>query len=766
MEPVKYVRHDADIKWSSKSYRMSRAEREKISTSCASQSAKVLDNLKKENFNSLSYNDHHCKIKQKIGDAPFPSAKFPGENQIDEKKATKDGELVKHMSNLPHYLQHMKRGENLQEALFNFGVFDWRRLEQRKSNPLKPQSVCFPQPPSSKESYSQSLKPTGGRAATLEDAKTAPKNTLLCPENLRRTNNSGGKTYLHAKPEMGREKDSQPNNNRGTRTCSSSVKDCEVLCFPKGTIESLQADSTRRKDQFHEFTLPDQDCQGRSKTIVLILPRDSSKNSCLGNTQTSKSTMPKDRSQSETNSRSFLKSCAVDEEISSIYLRHEVETNKQLDTTTPCSIHVQTSKDPCGGFNSGSSLDETPTVQSKDKKLFNKSGLLNRSFSYKGSSVPPQSCSTYVQSMSGPLDSESCVNNSSIIRATGNSRDRTSPLRRWLNPLLKPKASNYVDETLLDESSSTDKVCNSLNGRLYSSVQHTQNLDFSSCRAHLQITIRNGIPWFMFTVEKSKDALSAAMRKINSLGKFDYRRIFTFYSFSRIRKKNGGWINHGSKGRSLDTVPNIVAQMKVISSQCPKFTRGGQTDPLVVTEFVLSSVGPRQENIESLKWQQKNELAAIIVKDKVQRETMGSLTSDRTSGFVVESRRLSSTTAILPSGLHGISATGGEPSPLIDRWKSGGICDCGGWDEGCKLRVLSSKFSCLQDPFDLFVQGEVEQQNRLFFSMVISQKGIYSIVYDPSMSPLQAFSICIAFLHTRNLTDPSAVSNLLQEINL
>jgi hypothetical protein len=25
---------------------------------------------------------------------------------------------------------------------------------------------------------------------------------------------------------------------------------------------------------------------------------------------------------------------------------------------------------------------------------------------------------------------------------------------------------------------------------------------------------------------------------------------------------------------------------------------------------------------------------------------------------------------------------------LLQRWRSGGSCDCGGWDLGCKLRIL------------------------------------------------------------------------------
>ncbi|KAF9594392.1 hypothetical protein IFM89_030994 [Coptis chinensis] len=75
------------------------------------------------------------------------------------------------------------------------------------------------------------------------------------------------------------------------------------------------------------------------------------------------------------------------------------------------------------------------------------------------------------------------------------------------------------------------------------------------------------------------------------------------------------------------------------------------------------------------------------------------------------SQSLSSILAVLPSGVHGLSPTG-LPSPLLDRWRSGGSCDCGGWDLGCQLRVLSNHdqrakkldsttLSCGQEKFDI-----------------------------------------------------------------
>lgn len=49
---------------------------------------------------------------------------------------------------------------------------------------------------------------------------------------------------------------------------------------------------------------------------------------------------------------------------------------------------------------------------------------------------------------------------------------------------------------------------------------------------------------------------------------------------------------------------------------------------------------------------------------------------------------------LIPAGFHGGPRTrNGGPSGLIERWRSGGICDCGGWDLGCPLTVLNTKVS-------------------------------------------------------------------------
>lgn len=69
---------------------------------------------------------------------------------------------------------------------------------------------------------------------------------------------------------------------------------------------------------------------------------------------------------------------------------------------------------------------------------------------------------------------------------------------------------------------------------------------------------------------------------------------------------------------------------------------------------------------------------------------------------------------VIPRGNHGLPTTENSgPSPLIQRWRSGGGCDCGGWDMACPLMVLGNpRISCSHDqplvdyqhPLQLFLQ--------------------------------------------------------------
>ncbi|KAG6391113.1 hypothetical protein SASPL_148864 [Salvia splendens] len=110
---------------------------------------------------------------------------------------------------------------------------------------------------------------------------------------------------------------------------------------------------------------------------------------------------------------------------------------------------------------------------------------------------------------------------------------------------------------------------------------------------------------------------------------------------------------------------------------------------------------------------------------------------------------------VIPAGNHSLPSTPSRgPTPLLDRWKLGGGCDCGGWDMACPLNVCGNpnlQISEGQPLFDthhspqLFIQGRKDKEPA--FTMRAIEDGKYVVDFHAQLSSLQAFSICVALLH-------------------
>ncbi|XP_038722932.1 uncharacterized protein LOC120014895 [Tripterygium wilfordii] len=121
-----------------------------------------------------------------------------------------------------------------------------------------------------------------------------------------------------------------------------------------------------------------------------------------------------------------------------------------------------------------------------------------------------------------------------------------------------------------------------------------------------------------------------------------------------------------------------------------------------------------------------------------------------------------SMSVVIPSGLHGGPRTrNGGPYGLLERWRSGGKCDCGGWDLGCPLRVFNAKQRKAEivphadtegecKLVDLFLQGSEHDSPTL--RMVNVHDGLYCIHFQSTVSALQSFSVAVAFIHTQSPT--------------
>lgn len=117
---------------------------------------------------------------------------------------------------------------------------------------------------------------------------------------------------------------------------------------------------------------------------------------------------------------------------------------------------------------------------------------------------------------------------------------------------------------------------------------------------------------------------------------------------------------------------------------------------------------------------------------------------------------------LIPAGFHGGPRTrNGGPSSLVERWKSGGHCDCGGWDEGCPLTKLNARSirtdGLLQTDlhwesktFDILV--ERSKQDVPTMKMVSIHDNLYRISFQSTLSALQSFSIATAIIHAHSPT--------------
>ncbi|KAI3806442.1 hypothetical protein L1987_22347 [Smallanthus sonchifolius] len=286
-------------------------------------------------------------------------------------------------------------------------------------------------------------------------------------------------------------------------------------------------------------------------------------------------------------------------------------------------------------------------------------------------------------------------------------------------PQISPEDSKIKEKVKMDLGNCKEVVGNSCRN----------NMKYSSSRkqALFQMAVKNGRPLFTFAVDdENKDIVAATVRSL--AGKDDTNSwIYTFFTVQEVKKKKSGWLHHGIRDKDHGFLPNVTAQMKVSNPSITNCT---------TREFVLSSVDSGQPDQDV---QLENELAAIVVRFPRKEDE-------------VENQDCFSTTVILPGGHHSAPRKG-EPSPLIQRWRCGGRCDCDGWDVGCRLNILANKVQSNRRPnppesFDLFLQGDVINE-RPFFSLSPVKEGIFSVDYNSCLPLVHAFSVCISVIECR-----------------
>lgn len=248
----------------------------------------------------------------------------------------------------------------------------------------------------------------------------------------------------------------------------------------------------------------------------------------------------------------------------------------------------------------------------------------------------------------------------------------------------------------------------------------------------LKLGTKNGAPFFHFSVKSLEDVYMAKSWKAENASNW----VYTFHSlpYRRIRNTSGWGFKESSRESSM------VGQMHVSCSQCTEFKSAGESEDFMVTEFVLYDIihsscsSDASQPLELTKLHPGLEIAAIVMQAPLEkRESLKLKSGDRKVDLFQPRKAKEGSldilspgkTIVIPAGNHGSPVTESHgPSSLLDRWRLGGGCDCGGWDMACPLSVFSNSTVKItdgqplidnQNPTELFVQVLSQFYARLTF---------------------------------------------------
>ncbi|GLT92627.1 hypothetical protein SLE2022_104560 [Rubroshorea leprosula] len=721
------------------------------------------------------------------------TVKAPGDcpRQCVTRTAAKNDELVKHMSNLPSYLLRAGKQENIQEKALNVGVLDWGRLQNWK--------------------HRQNGSPTGGgsnissKSSSLSQKTTAKSFSLPNTVPADAQANKRKQLELRKKGLQHLETDEKRSGSLWLRTSALPIT------VPEDTLSDKSKELEMRKKEMQNSD-DSKHLPGELKNMALLFPKRSAQYSStlekppeLLDKNLTKVKSPDDFIQKSEKPHSQIPhSCPLpsrfecdsetdlmaeglellsDASLSSfnsknkghILLLSECKEQKKVESETASNETLEMLDQEMAELANFKSRRN----QASHRRFSFSFSQMGRSFSFKEGPVV-QKLSSYVSVKSGPVKSEAavCLDDSSREKVKSQNGTRPSSLRRMLAPLLGPKSLNSLGCTEILQPLEGSLNCGDSWPTASDSFKKEKH-ELSTIQALMQLTLKDGLPLFKFVVDNSSNILVATM-KMSSSGGGEMEQNYTFYSVNEIKKKIGGWLSQGSKERSCSYAYDTIGEMKISSSYMSNVKDSNNQN--LIRESVLFGVDYGQANQASQKFTCNIELAAVVVKmpkedfihgvkksckDTTKRGFTESLQKDGCCFNFNENEGSNSTTVILPGAIHSLPNRG-SPSPLIHRWRSGGSCDCGGWDVGCKLRILSNQNgssnsqmtcqACLNpNCVELFVQDET-QQIRPVFSLAPHKHGLYTIQFDPAISALQAFFISVTVICCQK-------SSILLEVN-
>lgn len=387
------------------------------------------------------------------------------------------------------------------------------------------------------------------------------------------------------------------------------------------------------------------------------------------------------------------------------------------------------------------------------------------------------------KSRRSPLSSSNESVNQTISENVGLKHDKNTRKSLWRDFSNKSHNSEYNSQSEKKENS---------NSILQSNPAHLHGI--------LKLETEHGVPLYEFSVKCPEDIYIAnTQQEENAL-----TLVYTFHSLNRRSKNNAsGW---GSKDSNRDS--SMIGQMQVSCYFQTELKVAGAFENSMVTECVLCDIAHPRTNASSqdasssspdvvkaqlisdeissstskqsqesgqfdsltnplvaAKLHPELEIAAIIIEVPVnKRECLKLKGRDRADDKPLQNRKAATSDSaspgkihvVIPSGSHSLQSTEScGPSSLLDRWRRGGGCDCGGWDMACPLSIFGNGNIQIagdhilidnRHPLKLFVQGKNDNAPALTIRVI--DDGQYAVDFHAQLSSLQAFSVCVAILHT------------------
>ncbi|CAN6971034.1 uncharacterized protein LOC103838270 [Brassica rapa] len=285
--------------------------------------------------------------------------------------------------------------------------------------------------------------------------------------------------------------------------------------------------------------------------------------------------------------------------------------------------------------------------------------------------------------------------------------------------------------------------------------------------AHLSIQYELGMPVFTFSLDHPGDVYMARTWMDDN----DDSRFV--YSFRYIGGRSSR--NHSEQKLNVSGIESsLIGQMQVSTQISLEAEEEPYEDPVesTVSEFVLFDIararrsGSKHDSVSdgSKHIQRQNSFSRGLTRSFSKHSENSATSSDpwpatdlhpglEVAAIVIRDSSSNSKLSrremkvIVPTGNHGLpDAENSCPTPILHRWRSGGGCDCSGWDMGCHLFVLEElELINKHHGLELFIEGEKEMT--MAMTMAFIREGHYEVNFHAKLSALQAFSVCVAELH-------------------